>query len=170
MERYFRRWSAAPFWAPLYESRDMPAVFKNWQPGPKLTPETLALSFRDLNEAAARAKSPAVQARVGLMRMYLHFLKLSLDYDAEKESPQGEAAAEAMVRFAARIMDTSIIHAQPLLYRSPERRLKGMTKERVAAKMPGWNPRGTPPEHAELETLWAADWRALQPLLPTHAE
>jgi hypothetical protein len=40
-----------------------------------------------------------------------------------------------------------------------------MTPERVAAKMPEWNPPGAPPTHEELERLWAADWNQLRGVL-----
>lgn len=167
MERFYRRWSAAEFGAPLYTSRDLPAAFgAQWQPGPKLTRETLAASYADLTEAARRAGSEEERARVDQVRMYLHFLKLSLDYDAVKESPQAEAAAEAMVRFAARIMDTHMIHAQPLLFRGPERRLKWTTPEQVKAKVATWNTLTAPPDRPELERLWAADAEALKGALP----
>ena len=55
-----------------------------------------------------------------------------------------------------------MIHAQPLLFRSPSRRLRGIAPERIAALMPEWRKAGTPPAHEELDRLFDADWEALR--------
>jgi len=138
------------------------------------TLENLKASFADLDEAARLAgKAPACRARVDHLRMYLHylFLRKRLDEAAKtREKDKIVAAIREETVFGARLMNTNMIHARPLIGKAFHRRFRGFEKyleglEEGRGK-DAWNRgfrkvRDDVPTAEELDELWAKDTAAL---------
>ena len=93
--------------------------YQRWDRGEPLTERTLALSYRDLAEAGSHESDPGVRRRLARLKMYLHFLRLSLAYDraVQRRDRTGTVRlGQGLIRFARRITDTGLVHVWPMLY------------------------------------------------------
>ncbi len=104
----------------------MRRLYERWGRGERFSARTLKLALLDLREARAADNPPAVQVRLDRVAMYLHWLRLWLDYDHSARwnqwgklvvSPPEEIIRRARecVVYARRIMDTGMIHSWPAL-------------------------------------------------------
>ncbi len=151
----------------------MQRLYERWSRGERFSPRTLKLALLDLRAAYAAESAPDVQARLDRVAMYLHWLRLWLDYDRSSRcdewnhlvvaSPkQIQENAHRCIVFARRIMDTGLIHAWPMLYTSWFRHrfgaLKRLPNFDFAKTTKAWkNERKDIPKHGEMQALFAAD-------------
>lgn len=137
------------------------------------TDQTLAATFKDLDEAAKLVSGqPQYQVRVDQIRMYAYYLLLRQhvkEVASSKDADKIIAAAKAETVFGGRLTNTNMLHSRALLGKAFLRRfdqdkLKGYladTKEVEGKKVDepkeftqAWLKVGTPPTHEELEQLW----------------
>ncbi|MBN1422893.1 MAG: DUF4838 domain-containing protein [Planctomycetes bacterium] len=168
MERHYVRWYGPAAAVSPGQEAGAPSD------APVLNARTLAASFRDLDEAAALVRDlPGPRERVDDIRLYLHylFLRLALEDAGRSGSPQAIVdAIRAETVFGARLMDTNMIHARPLIGKAFRRRFRAYAKA-LDALPEGADPDGVGkgcravredvPSREELEALWAADKKAL---------
>jgi len=96
----------------------MRRLYERWAYGERFAARGLKLALLDLRNAYALESEAAIRARLDRVAMYLHWLRLSLDYDQAtrgKDAPAIQQAAEALIVFSRRLLDTGLIHAYPLL-------------------------------------------------------
>jgi len=96
----------------------MRRLYERWASGERFAARGLKLALLDLQEAYRLEKDAAVRARLDRVAMYLHWLRLSLDYDRAARDGQPDEAkqsARELIVFSRRLMDTGLIHAYPLL-------------------------------------------------------
>jgi hypothetical protein len=185
MERYYTRWCG-----PAVAVRTKPAtakgvpVDKDKKVGDeleivaaeKLDVETLKAAYRDLEEAARLVKNlPDHRTRVDHLRMYAHylFLRVRLEQVGRKGNKEDirNAVREETV-FGARLMNTNMIHARPLIGKeffrhfqrykdalegTPEWPKSDRDTVQKAAGRGYRQARNDIPGHEEIERLWAAD-------------
>lgn len=164
----------------------MRRLYERWARGERFSPRGLKLALLDLKEAYARAKGNAeVEARLDRVAMYLHFLRLWLDYDRSSRwnqwgrlvvAPPEEIVKrgrEAVV-YARRIMDTGLIHTYPMLFTNWfDRRFAGLKKVegfdmREAER---WKRERTDiPTSSEVRRDFLDDLRRLDELVPVAVE
>ncbi len=89
-----------------------------------LAEDELGLSYRDIQEARALAKSPGVIARVNDYALYLHFLRLSFEYRiTPPKSDTHRGLTDDLLRYLWRIYPSGMTHsyrlAQLILNRPP---------------------------------------------------
>jgi len=105
----------------------MRRLYERWSRGERFSPRTLKLALLDLQSAYRAESAPEVRARLDRVAMYLHWLRLWLDYDQSSRRNQWNRLvvappeqiierARRCVVFTRRIMDTGLIHAWPMLY------------------------------------------------------
>ncbi len=164
MERYYVRWYG-PFAAVSEEAAASDAADLSVRVA--FSGETLKASFRDLDEAARLvAELPDYRRRVDHLRLYNYYLFLRLELEEAARSGERNAvvrAIEAETILGARLMNTNMIHAWPLIGKAFHRRfrpymkyLAGRPEGQDAA---GWGkgfrkPRDDVPSREELQTLW----------------
>ena len=107
----------------------MRRLYTRWSRGERFSPRSLKLAIEDLDAAYRATCSPEVLARLDRVAMYLHWLRLWLEYDQSSRHNQWnrlvvappeeiiERAKECVV-FSHRIMDTGLIHTFPMLFSS----------------------------------------------------
>jgi len=96
----------------------MRRLYGRWASGERFAARGLKLALLDLKEAYGLESDAAVRARLDRVAMYLHWLRLSLDYDRATREGKPEdvkQAAKAFIVFSRRLLDTGLIHAYPLL-------------------------------------------------------
>lgn len=96
----------------------MRRLYERWAHGERFAARGLKLALLDLQEAYALEADAAVRARLDRVAMYLHWLRLSLDYDRAVRDAQPDAikaSAKALIVYSRRLLDTGLIHAYPLL-------------------------------------------------------
>ncbi len=96
----------------------MRRLYERWATGERFAPRGLKLALLDLSEAYGLESDAAVRARLDRVAMYLHWLRLSLDYDRavrEGKADELKRSAKEFIVFSRRLLDTGLIHAYPLL-------------------------------------------------------
>jgi len=190
MERYYVRWlgsyvavRAKPAASPKVPGGDAsaggPEKAKDELSADYAAPEgfgaeSLKAACRDLDESARRVKEqPEFLARVNHLRLYAHYLYLRIKLEEAAKSKNKDRIQEAVRNetvFGARIMNTNMVHARPLIGKEFDRRFRGY--QEYLRGMPegegdkGWGkgfrvPREDVPTHEEIEKLWAEDLAAL---------
>lgn len=107
----------------------MRRLYTRWSRGERFSPRSLKLAMEDLDAAYRATSAPEIVARLDRVAMYLHWLRLWLEYDQSSRhnqwnrlvvAPPGEiiARAKECVVFSHRIMDTGLIHTFPMLFSS----------------------------------------------------
>lgn len=105
----------------------MRRLYERWAKGERFSARTLKLALLDLQDAYKRESDPQVQQRLNRIAMYLHWLRLWLDYDRSARWNQwGKVVtatpdeilrrAREVIVFSRRIMDTGLIHTYPMLF------------------------------------------------------
>jgi len=97
----------------------MRRLYDRWATGERFAPRGLKLALLDLKQARALESDAAVRARLDRVAMYLHWLRLSLDYNraARRGQPaEVKRAARELIVFSRRLMDTGLIHTYPMLF------------------------------------------------------
>lgn len=94
-------------------AKPMERMLRRWSQGFYLTSHELALSYRDLQEAAQLTKGDkAVAARVADYGRYVVYLQLYFEHQlAQRGSAEQRAAAESLMRHLWSVYDSSMIHA-----------------------------------------------------------
>ncbi|MBM4037135.1 MAG: DUF4838 domain-containing protein [Planctomycetes bacterium] len=115
----------------------MRRLYERWASGERFAARGLKLALLDLKEAyeesappgrkqvsASETRTPSTEgdagvcARLDRVAMYLHWLRLSLDYDRAVRDAQPDGikqSAKELIVFSRRLLDTGLIHAYPLL-------------------------------------------------------
>ncbi|WP_347242876.1 DUF4838 domain-containing protein [Thermogutta sp.] len=107
----------------------MRRLYERWSRGERFSPRSLKLALQDLDAAYQATTSPEVVARLDRVAMYLHWLRLWLEYDQSSRRNQWNRLvvaspeeiiqrAQECVVFSHRIMDTGLIHTFPMLFSS----------------------------------------------------
>jgi len=149
----------------------MRRLYERWATGERFSPRGLKLALLDLQEAYAKESAPAVRARLDRVAMYLHYLRLWLDYDRSTHGGTPEEVQrrgrEAIV-YCRRLMDTGLIHSYPTLFtdRFTHRfgaleKLKGLDPKQLEA----WKTERTDiPTAEETAAAFAADLKQSESL------
>ncbi|MHB0935694.1 MAG: DUF4838 domain-containing protein [Armatimonadota bacterium] len=85
-------------------------MYDRWDGGFMLTDSEVGSCYRDLNEALALAKDPAIRARLVDMGRYVHFLRLWYEF----QSAKGEAriaAAKAVNTYLWKVYDSNMVQS-----------------------------------------------------------
>ncbi len=139
----------------------MRRLYGRWIRGERFSPRNLKLALQDLAEAYRLETDPAVQARLGQIAMYLHYLKLWRDYEVAARRTEGGRLtvpeeellrrAEAWVRWCRRLTNTGLIAVHPTLFTSWFRRRMGsvMRIEAAAERAEQWKKAPTDEPSAE---------------------
>lgn len=151
----------------------MRRFYRRWESGMDLDETSLAMAYRDLQEAARRTSgTPGYKARVDAVRMYGHFLKHYVKPPVTvNQAPQATEAVrkkygpqEAIRRiqylgdFTRRLMDTHMVHTYPFNgFLSRFARFGGMTDLRFA----DWQKPGAIPTSEEMDRLFSEDLRGM---------
>jgi len=155
----------------------MRRLYERWASGEKFAPQGLRLALLDLQQAYKQETEPSVRARLDRVAMYLHWLRLSLDYDrvargggaprAGERSDALQQAARELIVFSRRLMDTGLIHAYPMLSSEWfQRRFAALLKLKDfdPKQAEAWKTERTDiPSAEETARLFAADLEATQP-------
>ncbi len=162
----------------------MRRLHERWARGERFSARGLRLALDDLQEAYRRDSSPAVRARLDQVAMYLHWLRLWLEYDrvscltefGKLVNPPEEVLARARewAVYTRRLLDTGVTHVTPLL-------TSGWFRYRLDAlsKIEGFDwttaeawlqERTDPPSAEEAAQLCADDLRRLRELVPDAVE
>ena len=164
MERYYVRWGG-PELASLTPAKELPEKQPYVENG-KHDPNALRAAFRDLDEAARRARnSEPHRIRVDLIRMYLHYLLLR--WKVEKAADPGDQtdllqAIRQETVFGGRLTYTNMVHSRPLLGKAFRRRFRQYADVLGdLQRTESWRVIGDPPDDEEIEQLWEADKRDL---------
>jgi hypothetical protein len=99
----------------------MKRVYERWATGQRFSRRGLKLALHDLRDAYGLAQQPEVKARLDHVAMYLHVLRLWLDYERTTRGGERDEIirrARECIVFARRLMDTGLIHAYPMLLTS----------------------------------------------------
>lgn len=153
-------WLIYDFFSSAFEDAAQPVrrFYERWQQKNEVSERTLALSYRDLEEATKATTDPGVQARLDQLKMYLHFLRLKREYDLATKPDDIIQKGSELIIFSRRIMDTGLIHTYPMLFSTwfdnPFKKLTSL--ETVKPEMvEGWKTGRTDiPSHAEMDTLF----------------
>ncbi len=108
-------------------AKPMQRRYERWAKGERFSERQLKLALLDLREAFRLESDPAVQRRLCRVAMYLHWLRLWLDYDRASRwnqwgklvaAPPDEILRRAreVIVFSRRLMDTGLIHTYPMLF------------------------------------------------------
>ena len=150
----------------------MRRLYERWARGERFSARNLKLALLDLQEAYRRESAPQVRQRLNRIAMYLHWLRLWLDYDRSARWNQwGKVVtatpeeilnrAREVIVFSRRIMDTGLIHAYPMLFTewfdhrfAALKKLEGVDFK----KAEGWKRERTDiPTDEEVQDLFADD-------------
>jgi len=85
-------------------------MYDRWDGGFMLTDSELGSCYRDLNEALALAKAPAVTARLVDMGRYVQFLRLWCEYQTAKGDAR-IAAAKAVNSYLWKVYDSNMVQS-----------------------------------------------------------
>jgi len=178
VEEEFYRTAFGPAAEPLKR------CYRRWESERGTDPRTLALAYRDLQEAVKlTAEQPEYRARVDHIRMYLHFLKsyqflqgvpLVLGDKIGKQAydrlnkQYGEAAVKEKVAhlgdYVRRLMDTNLIHS--FAFNSY---LKAVGKT-LGCDTANWQKPGPIPSAAEIDKVFQEDLKDFDGLNPKDVE
>jgi len=165
-------------------ARPMKRLYERWSRGERFSPRGLKLAMSDLQEAYRWGKDPQVRARLDQVAMYLHWLRLWMEYDRVARWDEGGkliaepdtviARAHDLVVYSRRLMDTGIIHAYPLLFTEWFRQ-RFAALERISGfdwqQTEGWKTENErPPQPEEVQRDFESDLRRLSELVPTAVE
>ncbi|MCS6830970.1 MAG: DUF4838 domain-containing protein [bacterium] len=102
-------------------AKPMKRLYTRWARGERFSPRGLKLALLDLQQAYRLNKDPQVQARLNQVAVYLHWLRLWMEYDrvarwdefGKLTSPPDEVLQRArdLVRYTTRITDLGIVHS-----------------------------------------------------------
>lgn len=161
----------------------MKRLYERWSKGERFSPRGLRLALNDLQEAYQLNKDTQVRARLDQVAMYLHWLRLWMEYDRVARWDEGGklaaepseviARAHDLVVYSRRLMDTGVIHSYPLLY--------DWFRQRFAAleRIPGFDWKQTeewksenqqPPQSQEVRHDFESDLHRLNELVPEAVE
>ncbi len=162
----------------------MRRLYHRWSRGERLSPRNLKLALQDLREAYGLAEDPAVQARLDHVAMYLHWVRLWLEYDRVARWDEGGKLvndpsevlerARQLVDYTLRIQDAEVVHAYFHVH-------TGWSRYRFAAleRIPGFDwkqaeewkkPTGSIPSAEEARRHLEDDLRRLNELVPDAVE
>lgn len=141
----------------------MQRFYRRWESGQSLDARTLALAYRDLQEAAERtADHPECRTRVDLIRMYAHFLTCYLQPNQDAAKLTGLYGAEEAKRrvqqlgdWVARLMDTGMTHSWAF------NRYLIKAGDALGCDTRGWMKPGPVPTGEEIRQVFAADLAAM---------
>lgn len=72
----------------------------------------LGLSYRDIAEAQSLTEDPAVLARINDFKLYLHYMRLRLEYDRLTDNtPESLAKADELLHFLWRAHETTMVQS-----------------------------------------------------------
>jgi hypothetical protein len=161
-------------------AKPMRRLYERWAKGERFSARNLKLALLDLQEAYRQENDPQVQRRLNRVAMYLHWLRLWLDYDRSARwnewgrivtAPPEEILnrAHEVIVFSRRIMDTGLIHTFPMLFTewfnhrfAALKRLEGVDFKQVEA----WkNERTDIPTDEEMQQLFADDLKRFEDLV-----
>ena len=137
----------------------MERFYRRWESGQALDARTLALAYRDLAEAV---KLTAVQsecrARVNLICMYAHFLKIYLPPNQKADilaqrfgAEEAKRRVQALGDWEARLLDTAMTHSWAFnRYLIP-------AGDALGCDTKAWQKPGAAPTNTEIEQIFAAD-------------
>jgi hypothetical protein len=97
----------------------MGRVYGRWAWGERFSPRQLKLALLDLQDACRQESEPGVRARLDRVAMYLHWLRLHLDYERATRIGEPEdiqRCGKELIVYSRRLMDTGLIHAYPMLF------------------------------------------------------
>jgi len=105
----------------------MRRLYERWARGERFSPRGLKLALLDLRRARQRETNAGVRARLDRVAMFLHCLRLWLDYDRSARwnqwaklvaAPKDEILRRAreVIIYSRRLMDTGLIHTYPMLF------------------------------------------------------
>jgi len=165
-------------------AQPMRRLYDRWASGERFSRRGLVLALRDLKQAREWESDPGVRARLGRVAMYLHWLRLWLDYDRSARWNEGgklvtardeilRRAREAIV-YTNRLTDTGLIHVHPTLYTSWfERRFHALKKVEGfdLKEAEAWKKeRSDVPTAQEAVTDFAADLKSIEGLTAVEIE
>jgi len=112
---------AADFCQRAFEraAEPMRRLYDRWASGERFAARGLKLALQDLQDAYRREDGPAVRARLDRVAMYLHWLRLCIDYEHAARSGPSESIIERaheLIVYSRRLMDTGLIQTFPMLF------------------------------------------------------
>jgi hypothetical protein len=165
-------------------AKPMRRLYERWAKGERFSARGLLLAMQDLQEAYRLGSDPQVQQRLNRIAMYLHLLRLWLDYDRTARwdqwgklvasSEEIVAKAKECAVFARRIMDTGLVHTFPMLFTewfdhrfAALKHIEGFDLKQTEA----WKAERTDiPSDEEVQRLFEDDLRWLKRLVPITVE
>lgn len=162
----------------------MRKIYERWAKGERFSARSLRLAFDDLQEAFQRADDPKIRARINRIAMYLHLLRLWLDYERTARWNQWNKLvakpeeilpkAREVIVFARRIMDTGLVHTFPMLFSewfearfAALKLIEGLDWRQVEA----WKSEQTDiPTEEEMHRLFTEDVKWVRALVPLAVE
>ncbi len=164
--------------------RPMRRLHERWARGERFSARGLRLALDDLEEAYRLETSPEVRARLDQVALYLHWLRLWLDYDrlscltefGKLVNPPDEVLAKARewVVYSRRVLDTGVVHITPFLFSGwGQYRLDALTKIEGFdwKQVEAWKEERTDiPTAEEIAQIFADDVRHLRALVPEAVE
>lgn len=149
----------------------MKRLYERWASGERFAARGLKLALLDLQDAYRQESDAAVRARLDRVAMYLHWLRLSLDYERAVRDAQAEEikrSARELIVFSRRLMDTGLIHAFPMLSSEWFKHRFGALlklKDFDAKEAEGWKTERTDiPTSEEMARLFADDLKRFEGL------
>jgi len=168
-----------------HAAKPMQRLYERWAKGERFSARNLKLALLDLQEAYRLESDPQVRRRLNRVAMYLHLLRLWLDYDRNARwnqwgkvvtAPTEEILhrAREVIVFARRIMDTGLIHTYPMLFSewfdhrfAALKRLEGVDLKQVEA----WKQERTDiPTNEEVQQLFSDDLKRFADLVAVEIE
>jgi len=163
-----------------HAAKPMQRLYERWAKGERFSARNLKLALLDLQEAYRLESDPQVRRRLNRVAMYLHLLRLWLEYDRNARwnqwgkvvtAPTEEILhrAREVIVFARRIMDTGLIHTYPMLFSewfdhrfAALKRLEGVDLKQVEA----WKQERTDiPTDEEVQQLFSDDLKRFADLV-----
>ncbi|MDW8103825.1 MAG: DUF4838 domain-containing protein [Armatimonadota bacterium] len=165
-------------------ARPMRRLYERWGRGERFSPRGLRLALQDLQQAYRLTDDPQVLARLDQVAMYLHWLRLWMEYDRVarwdefgrlvSDPEEVRRRAQELIRYTRRLTDLGIVHSYFHVF-------TGWMRYRFAAleKIPGFDWRQTEAWKTEAVTAPTAeevrrqlqdDLRRLQELVPLAVE
>lgn len=157
-------------------AKPMRRLYERWARGERFSLRGLKLALLDLHEARQLPTGEGVRARLDRVALYLHLLRLWLDYDRSARwnqwgklasAPTSETlrCAREVVVFARRLMDTGLIHTYPMLFSERFKR-RFAALEKIDGfdwkQADGWKEERTDvPSPSEIGELFAADLKSV---------
>lgn len=96
-------------WGPA--AKPMRRYYERFRGGSRMTSRTLALALHDLEEASALAKAPAIVARLDMIKVYLHWVRLYFIHNTAPSAKARLQATQNAHHYAWRVRKTNMIHS-----------------------------------------------------------